>query len=74
MPWLMSLPYIVVVDGKAQRQMLSLYYMKVADVITILLFVADGKPYISCMLQHLKMADMLLPSGRWNSHCRVGDW
>ena len=58
MHWLMLLPCFVVVDGKPQRQMLSPLYINVADVIASLLFVADGKPQ-SCMLQHLKMADVI---------------
>ena len=36
-----------------------LYYIKVADVITIPLFVTDGKPCKFHVLQHLKMADVI---------------
>ena len=60
-PWLMFLPYIVVVDGKPQRQMLSpLLYQEGRCYCPsfILMFVADVKPHIG-MLEQLKMADVI---------------
>ena len=57
----MFLPYIVVVDGKPHRQMLSpLLYQEGRCYCHsfILMFVADVKPHIG-MLQQLKMADVI---------------
>ena len=48
MPWLVLLPYIVVVDGKPCRQMLLLFF-----------YLWQMVSHISCMLQHLKMADVI---------------
>ena len=54
---LMLLPCIVVVDGQPQRQMLSPLTHQ-GGRLQLLYFAADGKPQ-SCMLQHLKMADVI---------------
>ena len=63
-PWLMFLPYIVVVGGKPQRQMLSsLLYQEGGYYCPsfILMFVSDVEPHIG-MLQQLKMTDVI---ARW---------
>ena len=41
---------------------------KVADVIAIVLCVADGKPTKFHVTTLLILWQMLLPSGRWNGH------
>ena len=73
MPWLMLLPYIVVVDGKPGNRCYHLYYIKVADVIAILLFVADGKPH-KLHVTAFEDGRCYCQGGRLNGHCRVGDW
>ena len=57
----MFLPFIVVVDVKPQRQMLSPLIIKMADVIAILSFIYLWQmlSHMIGMLQQLKMADVI---------------
>ena len=67
--WLMLLIYIYVVDVLTTEAdvICLLYFYLLADVVTnIVADVITTCFNIMCWL-------MLLPSGRWNSHCRVVD-
>ena len=59
MPWLMLLPCIVVVDGKPQRQMLSPLLHQGGRCYCHSYILWQMVSHICCMLQHLKMADVI---------------
>ena len=59
MPCLMLLPYIVVVDGKPGRQILLSCITSRWQMLLPFFYLWQMVSHISCMLQHLKMADML---------------
>ena len=59
MPWLMLLPRIAVVDDKPQRQMLSPLLHQGGRCYCHSLVMWQMESHIGCMLQHLKMADVI---------------
>ena len=59
MLWLMLLPYIVVVDGKPGRQMLSPVFHQGWQMLLPFFYLWQVVGLISCMLQYLKMADVI---------------
>ena len=59
MPWLMLLPSIVVVDGKPQMQMLLPLLHQRGRCYCHSFILWQMVNHISCMLQHLKMADVI---------------
>ena len=59
MPCLMLLPCIVVVDGKPQRQMLLPLLHQHGRCYCHSFILWQIVSHISCMLQHLKMGDVI---------------
>ena len=57
-----------VVDGKTTEADVIACHILMADVMAIV-FVAD----VITTCCSIRRWQMLLPGGRWNSHCRVGD-
>ena len=59
MPWQMLLPYVVVVDGKPQRQMLSPPLHQGGRCYCYSFVMWQMVSHTGCMVQHLKMADVI---------------